>query len=150
MTIGKFEITGFSALKSGDRDYGFGVVRLDPRYVEKCRWGRHTLLRIRVTTPKGTQTTFAALRTIDPETVKLPEGHYLLALEYDDRLHLNVDKTRVYEIDITKAGLYGQYRYFRDHPNIVLRAYTRYTFVVGMVGAAIGALVTAALKFLFA
>lgn len=146
----EFKIGGFSELGTGPRDYGMGVVRIDDRFISSggssARWNRHALLKLQVTRNGKTRATFAALRAIDKNSPVLPAGQHLLCLEYDDRRLLGVEKGEFVPITITEAGLWGRYWYFRDHPNVLLRTYTRYTFIVALLGAITGAFVTAVLK----
>jgi hypothetical protein len=137
-------IGGFSDIRSGTRDYGMGVVRLDPRVLSgdpaATGWGRHTLLRLTAEAKPGRRHVYAVLRAIDPSD--LPDGQELplLCLEYDDRLLLGVEKGESTTVRLSQAGLWGRFHYFRNHPNIVVRSYTRYTFMTGIFTALLGAM----------
>jgi hypothetical protein len=138
-----FVIGGFSQIGTGARDYGMGVVRIDHRFMAShpvaAHWPRHALLRMQVEKEDGARQVYGMLRAIDP--AELPETPApLLCLEYDDRLLLGVEKGDKVTIGVSKAGLWGRYKYFRDHPNIVVRSYTRYTFLTGIFTALLGAM----------
>lgn len=141
-----FRVGGFSELGTGSRDYGMGIVRIDWRQTPGEPIRRHDLVKITCVDTK--RHTYAAFRLIDPNAPNIPVDVPLLCMEYDDRLLLGVEKGEERTFAISRAGLYGQYRYFQSHPNVVIRAYTRYTFLVGLLGAAVGAIVTSILRFL--
>jgi hypothetical protein len=88
----------------------------------------------------GRANVYALLRAIDPSD--LPDGNEspLLCLEYDDRLLLGVEKGERVTLGLSKASLWGRFQYFRNHPNIVVRSYTRYTFMTGIFTALLGAM----------
>jgi len=140
----EFVIGGFSQIRTGARDYGMGIVRIDPRFLanhpQAVRWPRHALLRVRVGKGAGTKQVYGVLRTIDPADLPEDQNTPLLCLEYDDRLLLAVEKGDKVTVCLSEAGLWGRYKYFRDHPNIVVRSYTRYTFITGIFTALLGAM----------
>jgi hypothetical protein len=141
MVAGRFVIGGFSQIGTGSRDYGMGIVRVDPRFLaankEASKWPRHTLVRLM----KGKKSLYAILRPINPDDIPEKEERYYLCLEYDDRLVLDVQKGQEVEIRMDKAGLVGQYMYFRGHPNIMVRAYLRYAFLTSIFTTIMGAIV---------
>jgi len=140
----EFVIGGFSQISTGARDYGMGVVRIDPRFLSSnaaaARWPRHALLRLRGQGKRGVGQVFGVLRTIDPADLPHEQALPLLCLEYDDRLLLGVEKGEKATVRLSEAGLWGRYQYFRYHPNIVVRSYTRYTFLTGVFTALLGAM----------
>jgi hypothetical protein len=140
----EFLIGGFSEIDTGGRDYGMGVVRIDPRLTSgdpaAARWRRHALLRLQVKKAGGTRRVYALARPIDPADLPQDRELPLLCLEYDDRLTLGVEKGETATVQLSKAGLWGRYQYFRNHPNIVVRSYTRYTFLTGIFTAVLGAI----------
>ena len=141
----EFLIGGFYEIKTGTRDYGMGIVRVDPKFLKDNpvaeRWQRHALVRVRVIegTHRG-KDLYAVLRSINP--ADLPKGHDvpLLCLEYDDRLLLGVEKGDKVTLELKLAGVWGRYKYFRDHPNIVVRAYIGYAFMTGVFTTVLGAI----------
>ena len=137
-------IGGFSQIRTGQRDYGTGVVRIDPRFLarhpEVARWQRHALLRVRIGTGAAAKQVYGVLRAINPADLPEDENTPLLCLEYDDRLLLGVEKGAKVSVALSEAGLWGRYMYFRNHPNIVVRSYTRYTFMTGIFTALLGAM----------
>jgi hypothetical protein len=144
----EFAIGGFSEIGTGARDYGMGIVRIDPRFIANhpaaARWRRHVLLRLDRQTTAGQ--VYAVLRTINPASVSQDHAIPLLCLEYDDRLVLGVAKGEKATIRLSKASLWGRFQYFRNHPNIMVRSYTRYTFITGVFTALLGAMTWALLR----
>jgi len=143
--VQEFAIGGFSEIGTGARDYGMGVVRIDQRFLQgnpaAARWPRHALLRVHARKGGRPKHIYGMLRAINPEG--LPDGPDqapLLCLEYDDRLLLGVEKGDRITLSLSQAGLWGRYKYFRDHPNIVVRSYTRYTFLTSVFTALLGAM----------
>jgi hypothetical protein len=138
-----FRIGGFSQIDSGARDYGMGVVRIDQRLLVvnpvAARWGRHALLRIKREEGTGGGPVYAMLRAIDPLDLPGEDDVLTLCLEYDDRLLLQVEKGETATLHLSKASVWGRYQYFRNHPNIVVRSYTRYTFLTGVFTTLLGA-----------
>jgi hypothetical protein len=144
MIAGRFVIGGFSQIGTGNRDYGMGIVRIDPRFLatnrEASKWPRHTLVKLTLRTKEKNKSLYAILRPINPDDIPEKEERYYLCLEYDDRLVLNVQKGQEVEICLNKAGLIGQYMYFRGHPNIMVRAYLRYAFLTSIFTTIMGAI----------
>jgi hypothetical protein len=140
----EFVIGGFSDIKTGGRDYGMGIVRIDPRFLTTnpaaASWPRHTLLLLRTAGKAKSKTLYAVLRTISPSDLPKDQPLPLLCLEYDDRLLLDLEKGDKVTLEISKAGIWGRYKYFRDHPNIIVRAYVRYAFMTGVFTAVLGAI----------
>jgi hypothetical protein len=148
--IQEFLIGGFSDISTGGRDYGMGVVRIDQRFLSRhnigSRWRRHELLRLRLEGPGANERVYAVLRVIDPADLSAEQNPPVLCLEYDDRLLLGVEKGKKATVHLSKAGIWGRLQYFRNHPNIVVRSYTRYTFMTGLFTTLLGAMAWALFK----
>jgi hypothetical protein len=95
---------------------------------------------LRLMKPGGKGGVHALLRVIDPSSLPEEKELPLLCLEYDDRLLLGVEKGERVAISLSRAGLWGRLQYFRNHPNIVVRSYTNYTFLTGVFTALLGAM----------
>lgn len=144
MATSRFVIGGFSQIGTGNRDYGMGIVRVDPRYLaadkDASKWPRHTLVKLTLRTDGKNRSLYAILRPINPDDIPEKEERHYLCLEYDDRLALNVHKGQEIDVCLEKAGLIGQYMYFRGHPNIMIRAYLRYAFIASILTTIMGAI----------
>lgn len=93
---------------------------------------------MRIGTGAAAKQVYGVLRAINPADLPEDENTPLLCLEYDDRLLLGVEKGAKVSVALSEAGLWGRYMYFRNHPNIVVRSYTRYTFMTGIFTALLG------------
>lgn len=145
-----FKIGGFREISTGPRDYGKGILRfkqdLFARLAKEEDISRHSIVSI--TTDDYSRSVFGFARPFPDETQGANDSSDI-CMEYDDRLGLGLtDKGNQLKLILSKAGPADRIRFLLNHPDVIVRMNSRFTFWVGAWGAVVSALLGVAIALL--
>jgi hypothetical protein len=134
------KVEGFKYSKTGERDYGQGIVRISEAFIQKrypdiLNWPRHQLIRIQnIENKRSAVCIFRPLASTEDN---------LICLEYDDRLKLEIlKKGEIYNLDIKKANAWQSSMFYWNHPNPLIRLDFKLALYLTIISIILGALIS--------